>query len=340
MTVLISLYMTAAAVVSPTECDRLAAHPEDPQRVTPGVSQDQIDYPVALAACERAVTAEPANARVRYQLARLLFYTNQNQRAVEEMKRSADAGHVQAQYIFGTFVARGRPFAPTDICLAERYWRESAAAGRQAARVQYLRFTLKGKFEACSTVASDAELQSFVDAAGKDAKGLYEQVLAEDFREALAQRPVAAVRAAWSRCAAERGLEVNQPIRARRFGDTEPMTTQLNGLILAGEKTITAGSPWLAEADASRRAFEGGYSVMTDAAGAPRAVLRTTMVKTLPFDQVTDEYSRHEGPTVRSLDAWRRVHQAFFERTLKPLGKTWSSGMPVTLERFEVVCRI
>jgi uncharacterized protein YhfF len=43
---------------------------------------------------------------------------------------------------------------------------------------------------------------------------------------------------------------------------------------------------------------------------------------------------------VRSLDAWRRVHQAFFERTLKPLGKTWSSGMPVTLERFEVVCRI
>jgi uncharacterized protein YhfF len=79
---------------------------------------------------------------------------------------------------------------------------------------------------------------------------------------------------------------------------------------------------------------------MTDAAGAPRAVLRTTMVKTLPFDQVTDEYSRHEGPTVRSLDAWRRVHQAFFERTLKPLGKTWSSGMPVTLERFEVVCRL
>ncbi|MBM4230735.1 MAG: tetratricopeptide repeat protein [Gammaproteobacteria bacterium] len=122
MSVLVSVLMAAATSSASSDCDRLAAHPEDPQRVTPGVTQDAIDYPVAIRICETAVAKEPENARLRYQLARLLFYTNQTQRAVEEMKRSADDNHMQAQYIYGTFVARARPFAPKDICIAERYW--------------------------------------------------------------------------------------------------------------------------------------------------------------------------------------------------------------------------
>lgn len=340
MSVIISVLMAAAASSASSDCDRLAAHPEDPQRVTPGVTQDAIDYPVAIRACETAVVAEPENSRLRYQLARLLFYTNQNQRAVEEMKRSADDNHIQAQYIYGTFVARARPFAPTDICIAERYWRKAASAGRQAARVQYVRYALKGQFARCSGAADDAELQTFVDAAGKDSKSLFETLFVEDFREALAERPSAAVRTAWAQCAQTRGLDPLQPVRTRRFGDSATMTTQLNGLILAGEKTITAGSPWLTDIDPSRRFFEGGYSIMTDETGAPRAVLRTIGLKTLRFDQVGSEDSRYEGPPVRPLDAWRRVHQSFFDRVLKPIGKSWSTDMPVTLERFEVVCRL
>jgi tetratricopeptide (TPR) repeat protein len=75
-----------------TECDRLAAHPEDPQKVTPGINQKDIDYPKAIAACEQALVVNPNDPRARYQLARVLFYTNQNERAVAEMKRAADAG--------------------------------------------------------------------------------------------------------------------------------------------------------------------------------------------------------------------------------------------------------
>jgi len=323
-----------------SDCDRLAAHPEDPQRVTPGLPQEQIDFPRALAACEAAVKAEPDNARVRYKLARLLFYSGKNERAVAEMKRSADAGHIQSQYIYGTFIVRARPFAPRDPCIAERYWRKAADGGRQAARVQYIRYTLKNYFEGCPGAATDPELQSLVDASGKDAKSLYEQVLVEDFREALVKRPSVAVREAWSKCASERGLQREQQIRVRRFGDTDSMTAQLNNLIFAGEKTVTASSPWLIEADASRQAFEGGYSVMLDASGAPRAVLRTTRLRNLRFEEVTSEDASREGPTVRTREAWRRVHQAFFERTLAPIGKAWSLQMPVTLEEFEVVCRI
>ena len=58
--------MAAAAAVSPTECDRLAAHPEDPQRVTAGVPQEQIDYPVALAACDAPLPGQVTRSLALY----------------------------------------------------------------------------------------------------------------------------------------------------------------------------------------------------------------------------------------------------------------------------------
>jgi len=335
----VSSLLLHAADPAVAECDRLAAHPEDPQRVTPGVPQSQIDFAKAIAVCERATNAEPANGRSRYQLARVLFYSGQNERAVQEMQRSADSGHIQAQYIFGTFIARNRPFAPTDICLAERYWRQSAEAGRQAARVQYLRFTVKGRFDSCSSVADDAQLSRFVDAIAKDAGGVYEQLFVEDFREALAKRPSAAVRDLWRRCSAEKSLTTPHALLTKRFGDNPAATSQLSRLILSGEKTITATSPWLHEKNPALAPVLGSFFVMVDAEGAPLAVMRTTGLRTMPFDQVTADYSRYEGLPVRPIETWRDVHRRYFTRVLAPLGKEWRADMPVTMERFEVVCR-
>jgi uncharacterized protein YhfF len=348
----------STATATPDECDRLAAHPEDPMRTSPGVEREKIDLPVAIAACERVVAADPANARARYQLARILFYANQNGRAVEEMRRSADGGYAQAQFVFGTFITRNRPGAPTDPCLAESYWRRSAAGGRQAARVQYLRFTLQGRFAACRDVAPEEERLGMLEAAASAARDFYETLLVEDLGAAYAARapgaqpasvaPVAAVRAAgrsplgdaartaWERCALQVGAGAGAPVRERRIGVTPASTNTMYALILSGEKTITTTSPWLYEADPAQRPVVGGYSVLLDAGGQAAAVIRTTEVKELPFDQVTADDSRFEG---RPLAAWRELHVNFFNRELKPLGREWSATMPVTLERFEVACR-
>jgi histidinol-phosphate aminotransferase len=110
-------------------------------------------------------------------------------------------------------------------------------------------------------------------------------------------------------------------------------------LILGGEKTVTATSPWLFEADATQRPLEGGWSLLLDADGRPAAVLRTTQVKTLPFGAVTAADSQYEGPPVRPIEAWRDVHRRYFDRVLAPFGRQWAADMPVTLERFEVACR-
>lgn len=147
-----------------------------------------------------------------------------------------------------------------------------------------------------------------------------------------------AARTFWVDCAASMGESVDRPLRARRFGSTPEMSDLLLGLILGGEKTITSTSPWLYDDDLQAAPVVGDQWVVMDGAGIARAVLRTTSVKIVPMDEVTELDSQYEGPTVRSIEAWRKVHWNFFTRVLAPLGKTPTAAMPVTLERFEVVC--
>jgi uncharacterized protein YhfF len=157
--------------------------------------------------------------------------------------------------------------------------------------------------------------------------------------EAASRSMNAAAFELWSACAAKLGAQALPVPRTRRFGDTPEMNDTLLGLILKGEKSITALSPWVYAGDAAATPVEGGYSIVLDGQGVPRAVLRTTSIKTVPFDQVTADDSRYEGEGVRTVEQWRKVHWAFFTRKLAPLGRQPANDMPVTLERFEVVCR-
>lgn len=171
---------TAWAGAAPTECDRMASNPEDPDRVAPGVERKDVDLPQAIATCEAELVADAADARARYQLARVLFYAGHTERAVREMKAAADAGYRQAQFVYGLLVSNRRNDAPADICVAEQYWLMSARNGRQAARVSYVRHFLNGRFDGCRVQADPAEMKRFLDEAAAAAGNYYEGMLIED----------------------------------------------------------------------------------------------------------------------------------------------------------------
>jgi hypothetical protein len=185
---LVALLAAAAPAEPVTDCDRLAANPEDPDRIAPPVPREQADLPKAIAACEAEVAKNPGNARARYQLARVLFYADQTKRALEEMKKAADANYRQAQFVYGLLIDNKRPDAPSDICIAEQYWLKSARAGRQAARVSYVRHVVKNKFAACKLGAAPGELEQFLDAAAAESDNYYQRLLIEDLNEQLALR--------------------------------------------------------------------------------------------------------------------------------------------------------
>ena len=126
--------------------------------------------------------------------------------------------------------------------------------------------------------------------------------------------------------------------RVRNFGDDPATADLLLNLIVTGEKTVTFPTPWLYEGDRNATPVVGGYSVVTDSAGKPRALLRATSVKTLPFNEVTEADTRLEGPGARPLAAWRQIHWTAYSTRLSPGGKQPAEDMPVTVERFEVAC--
>jgi uncharacterized protein YhfF len=126
--------------------------------------------------------------------------------------------------------------------------------------------------------------------------------------------------------------------RVRYFGRTEAVVNVILPLIRGGEKTVTFTSPWIYVGDSNATPVVGGFTVVTDFSGHPELVIRTTSLETKPFDAVSEADSQYEGPAVRPLEAWRNVHWRFFSGVLEPLGRAPSQDMPVTVERFEVVC--
>lgn len=120
------------------------------------------------------------------------------------------------------------------------------------------------------------------------------------------------------------------------FGGTGQQADELLELVLAGTKTATASALWDYEAEGEPLPAVGALGIVLDSAGHPRALLATTQVDVVPFDEVTAEHAAEEGEGDRSLAHWRTVHEQFF-REYRSHDREFTSDMPVVCERFTVL---
>jgi uncharacterized protein YhfF len=128
------------------------------------------------------------------------------------------------------------------------------------------------------------------------------------------------------------------PVRTLRppawaFGATPEHADELLGLVLDGTKTATASSFDDYAAEGEDPPTPGTLSIVLDGAGHPRALIVTTDVRTVPFDQVDAHHAWEEGEGDRTLDYWRTVHEHFFAEH----ASGFRPDMPVLLERFRVL---
>lgn len=126
------------------------------------------------------------------------------------------------------------------------------------------------------------------------------------------------------------------PPPAWSFGATPEHAEELLQLVLDGTKTATASALWDYGSGAELLPQPGTLGIVLDGDDRPRALLMTTDVHVVPFDQVGDEHARLEGEGDLSLAHWREAHERFFsEHATHDRGFTLD--MPVVLERFEVI---
>lgn len=120
------------------------------------------------------------------------------------------------------------------------------------------------------------------------------------------------------------------------FGVTPEHADELLALVLAGVKVGTASSMWDYEATGDPLPELGEFSILLDGRGVPRAVIETTALEVVPFDQVDAAHAYAEGVGDRTLEHWREVHEHFW-RTHSEGPRGYAPDMPVLCERFRLV---
>lgn len=112
-----------------TACDRLAASPYDP--AVPrgeGVGLGEIDTAAAIAACTDAVAADPASARLKFQLARAYDAAEQFDKALAGYRAAADQGSALALSALGSLYESGLG-VDADPAAAAEFYQRAADAG-------------------------------------------------------------------------------------------------------------------------------------------------------------------------------------------------------------------
>ena len=145
------------------------------------------------------------------------------------------------------------------------------------------------------------------------------------------------VQAFWSQFLREAGLSPDTPYYSCfYFGGTEELANELLRLVLTGRKRATSSSLWAYELEGEKLPQEGDLSIVTDWAGTPRCVIRTTRITVLPFREMTFEICRREGED-ENLQSWREGHIHFFTLDWEELGYAFSEDMPVVFEDFQML---
>jgi len=240
-----------ASALSPPplhDCDRMAAHPWDPDRVGDGVDWARLQVDAAMVACQSAVRAYPDSARFQFQLGRVFHKAGKYADAEAWYRKVVAGGHSQAQNNLGQLFLEGKGVR-TDLQRALELFRQSAEQGNAIAQNQLGLMYGRGQ----GVTRDDAEATNWYRKAADQGYafaqrnlGLYYRTgrgVAQDFRvalklyrqaaeqgNALAQNDLglmhdrgqgvakdAAAAAEWYRKAADQGNAVAQRNLARKY---------------------------------------------------------------------------------------------------------------------------
>lgn len=174
---------------TPTECDRLAGHPNDPERVGEGVEEGAIDIPAALAACLAAVKLDEENPRLNYQLARLYGYSSRHEEGDVYRDRALKAGYPQSLFVVGYIRLENWDGRGRDVCYGGELIRRSAVAGRFAGLVGFPHYALNGLFQHCPAYpkVDRREMKGFLSRAEAEADDYYQRLLVKELKVRLGE---------------------------------------------------------------------------------------------------------------------------------------------------------
>lgn len=123
-----------ATALAITPCDKFGGHPDDPESVTAGISDEMLDAKAVISACETSIKADPAIPRQHFQLARGYLKANRIEDTVEQLLLAAQEGHGGALAHLGDLHLSGVPGIEADPMLARSLYERAVASGFEPAK--------------------------------------------------------------------------------------------------------------------------------------------------------------------------------------------------------------
>lgn len=106
-------------------------------------------------------------------------------------------------------------------------------------------------------------------------------------------------------------------------------------LVIAGKKRATCSCRILYDLENEPLPKEDDYSIILDSNDQPVAIIRTSEVKILPMNEVTEDFAIAEGEG--SYEEWWNIHVRFFTDELAEKGLPFSDDILLVCERLELV---
>ena len=133
----------SGGIASVNDCDRLAAHPDDPQRKAPGLYPWRMDNKAALAACKSAVGQYPDEPRFNLQYGRALYATRNYAECFKRYRAAATRGHPLAMVFVGNLYIGGVGVA-RDAAAGKKWLRKAHALKFKMAELALAVLRLRG----------------------------------------------------------------------------------------------------------------------------------------------------------------------------------------------------
>ncbi|MDU8884880.1 ASCH domain-containing protein [Yeosuana sp. MJ-SS3] len=127
-----------------------------------------------------------------------------------------------------------------------------------------------------------------------------------------------------------------QPI-TYHFCDNEHDANECVELVVQGIKQASATSLWWYQKHQEPLPKIGDQHIITDWNGHARAIIEITKVTPKPYQEITHEFAEIEGEGDKSLEYWRRVHEAYYTREMQPYGKKFNEDMIIVCEYFKTI---
>lgn len=121
------------------------------------------------------------------------------------------------------------------------------------------------------------------------------------------------------------------------LADSPETANELAELVVSGTKRATAGLLRQFGPEGEPLPVIGGFVVLVDGGGQPRAIWRTKELRLGPLTSVDDAFAWDEGEGDRSRTYWLAEHRAFFGRMAQRSGFALHDDIETVFERFTVV---